>query len=116
MQTIDINCDIGEGFGVYEQESEQAIYPFISSTNVACGFHAGDPSTMRKSVKLALEHNVAIGAHPGLPDLLGFGRRDMQISLQEAYDMVIYQVGALAGFVKAEGGSLQHVKPHGAFI
>lgn len=114
MQTIDINCDIGEGFGVYENENEQAIYPFISSANIACGFHAGDPSTMRKSVRLALEHNVAIGAHPGLPDLQGFGRREMQITLREAYDLVIYQVGALAGFVKAEGGTLQHVKPHGA--
>src|SRR5690606_22470621 len=79
-----------------------------------CGFHAGDPSTMRKTVKLALEKNVGIGVHPGLQDLAGFGRREMKISPQEAYDIVIYQIGALSAFVKAEGGKIQHVKPHGA--
>ena len=87
---------------------------FVTSANIACGFHAGDPSTMRKTVRLALEKGVAIGAHPGLPDLVGFGRRNMDISPQEAYDMVVYQIGALYGFVKAEGGTIRHVKPHGA--
>ena len=90
------------------------ILDFVTSANIACGFHAGDPATMRKTVKLALEKNVGIGAHPGLPDLVGFGRRDMKITPQEAYDLVLYQMGALYGFVKAEGRTLQHVKPHGA--
>ncbi|MDF2928859.1 MAG: protein ybgL, partial [Anaerospora sp.] len=82
--------------------------------NIACGFHGGDPGVMRKTVLLALQNEVAIGAHPGLPDLIGFGRRNMEITSQEAYDMVVYQIGALEGFVKAAGGKMQHVKPHGA--
>lgn len=93
---------------------DEDILRFVTSANIACGFHAGDPSVMQKTVKLALKNNVQIGAHPGLPDLAGFGRRNMNITLQEAHDMVIYQIGALAGFVKAEGTRMQHVKPHGA--
>jgi len=114
MYQVDLNCDLGESFGVYNIGVDEDILPFITSANIACGFHAGDASVMRKTVKLALEHKVAIGAHPGLPDLIGFGRRNLEISPQDAYDMVVYQVGALAGFVKSEGGIMYHVKPHGA--
>lgn len=114
MYAIDLNCDLGESFGAYTIGGDQQILPFITSANIACGFHAGDPSVMRKTVKLSIEHHVAIGAHPGLPDLNGFGRREMAISPQEAYDMIVYQVGALYGFAKAEGVKMQHVKPHGA--
>ena len=114
MYRIDLNCDMGESFGAYKLGTDEQILPFITSANIACGFHAGDPATMRKTVRLALQHGVGIGAHPGLPDLVGFGRRNMDISAQDAYDMVVYQIGALAGFVRAEGGVLQHVKPHGA--
>jgi len=114
MYKIDLNCDMGESFGTYQLGNDEEILPFITSANIACGFHAGDPTTMRKTVNMALEKNVAIGAHPGFPDLVGFGRRNMQISPEEAYDLMIYQIGALSGFVKAEGGRLQHAKPHGA--
>lgn len=114
MYQVDLNSDLGESFGAYTIGSDAAILPFVTSANIACGFHAGDPSVMRKTVQLALANKVAIGAHPGLPDLIGFGRREMAVSPQEAYDMTIYQVGALHAFVRAEGGQLQHVKPHGA--
>ncbi|SMC52489.1 LamB/YcsF family protein [Sporomusa malonica] len=114
MYRVDLNCDLGESFGAYKIGVDEDILPFVTSANIACGFHAGDPTVMRKTVDLALKNGVAIGAHPGLPDLNGFGRRDMVISPQEAYDLVIYQIGALAGFVKAQGGTMQHVKPHGA--
>lgn len=114
MKVVDLNCDMGESFGAYKLGNDQEILQYISSANIACGFHAGDPSTMRKTVKLALESRVAIGAHPGLPDLVGFGRRNMDISAQDAYDLVVYQIGALQAFVQAEGGVMQHVKPHGA--
>lgn len=114
MYQVDLNCDMGESFGAYRLGNDDEILPFITSANIACGFHAGDPATMRQTVKRALANGVAIGAHPGLPDLQGFGRRPMEISAQEATDMVVYQVGALAAFAKAEGGQLQHVKPHGA--
>ncbi|WP_029099188.1 LamB/YcsF family protein [Brevibacillus thermoruber] len=114
MYRVDLNCDMGESFGAYRIGNDEAILPYITSANIACGFHAGDPGTMRRTVKLALEHGVMIGAHPGLPDLQGFGRRNMAISPQEAYDLIVYQVGALQGFVQAEGGAMQHVKPHGA--
>ncbi|MFD2371647.1 LamB/YcsF family protein [Brevibacillus sp. GCM10020057] len=114
MKYVDINCDLGEGFGAYRLGDDAAILDYISSANIACGFHAGDPATMRKTVRMALEKGVAIGAHPGLPDLVGFGRRNMDISPQEAYDMVVYQLGALQAFVQAEGGVMHHVKPHGA--
>lgn len=114
MKHVDINCDMGESFGAYRLGNDEEILSYISSANIACGFHAGDPATMRKTVRMALEKGVAIGAHPGLPDLVGFGRRNMDIDPQEAYDIVVYQVGALQAFVQAEGGSMQHVKPHGA--
>lgn len=114
MYRVDLNCDLGESFGSYKLGVDEDILPFVTSANIACGFHGGDPAVMRKTVRLALDRQVAIGAHPGLPDLIGFGRREMAISPQEAYDMVVYQVGALYGFVKAEGGKMQHVKAHGA--
>jgi UPF0271 protein len=114
MFKIDLNCDMGESFGTYQLGHDKEILQYVTSANIACGFHAGDPTTMRTTVKMALENNVAIGAHPGLQDLAGFGRRNMKISSQEAYDLVMYQIGALSGFIKAEGGKMQHVKPHGA--
>lgn len=112
--SIDLNCDMGERFGVCQLGNDEGIMPFISSASIACGFHAGDPGVMKKTVRLAIEYGVAIGAHPGLPDLQGFGRRNMNISDEEAYDMVLYQIGALKAFVEAEGAVLHHVKPHGA--
>lgn len=111
---IDLNCDMGESFGAYVMGNDTAILETIMSANIACGFHAGDPSTMRRTVRMALEKNVGIGVHPGLQDVVGFGRREMAISAEEAFDLVVYQIGALYGFVRAEGGRLQHVKPHGA--
>ncbi|MCK1993717.1 LamB/YcsF family protein [Peribacillus muralis] len=114
MNAVDLNCDLGESFGAYRMGNDKEILNYVTSVNVACGFHAGDPTVMRKTVKLALEKDVRIGAHPGLPDLMGFGRRNMNIAPQEAYDMVVYQIGALNGFLQAEGKSMQHVKPHGA--
>lgn len=116
MHIVDINCDMGESFGSYKMGSDEEILDYITSANIACGFHAGDPATMRKTVKMALEKNVGLGVHPGLQDLHGFGRRDINITPQEAYDLVVYQIGALYAFVKAEGGKLQHVKPHGALF
>jgi UPF0271 protein len=112
--TVDLNCDMGESYGAYQIGNDEAIFPYITSANIACGFHAGDAAVMKKSVRLALKYNVAIGAHPGLPDLQGFGRREMAVSAEEAYDMVVYQIGALTAFVQSEGGILRHVKPHGA--
>ena len=114
MHTVDLNCDLGESFGAYRIGNDEEILHCVTSVNVACGFHAGDPSVMRKTVQLALEKGVKIGAHPGLQDLIGFGRRNINISPQEAYDIVLYQIGALNGFLQAEGGRMQHVKPHGA--
>jgi UPF0271 protein len=114
IRTIDLNCDLGESFGAYRMGDDAGVLPFVTSANVACGAHAGDPSVMRRTVAAALRHGVAIGAHPGFPDLAGFGRREMRISPQEAYDLVLYQVGALAAFATAAGTSLRHVKPHGA--
>lgn len=114
IYTIDLNCDLGESFGAYTIGNDAEILRMISSANIACGFHAGDPTIMHETVKLALENNVAIGAHPGLQDLSGFGRRAMALSPREAYHLTVYQIGALYGFVTAEGAKLQHVKPHGA--
>ncbi|WP_174612935.1 LamB/YcsF family protein [Virgibacillus ihumii] len=111
---IDINCDMGESFGVYNMGRDEEILDYITSANIACGFHAGDQSTMRKTVRMALDKDVGIGAHPGFPDLNGFGRRYIALSPEEIYELVIYQVGALQGFVKAEGAKMQHVKAHGA--
>ncbi len=114
MNRIDLNCDLGESYGAYTLGLDEQVLPIVTSVNIACGYHAGDPGVMRRTVRLALQHGVAVGAHPGLPDLIGFGRRNMEITPREAYDMVLYQIGALDGFVKSEGGTLQHVKPHGA--
>jgi 5-oxoprolinase (ATP-hydrolysing) subunit A len=109
---VDVNCDMGEGFGVYRLGSDEQIMPYVSSANIACGFHAGDPAHMRRTVRLAESAGVAIGAHPGLPDITGFGRREMKVSPDEARDYVVYQISALQGFTAAK--KLQHVKAHGA--
>lgn len=111
---IDLNCDMGEGFGRYDIGQDAEAMPLISSANVACGFHASDPGTMHRTVKLAKEYDVAVGAHPSFPDRVGFGRREMSASPAEIRDDVMYQVGALLAFCKAEGVPLRHVKPHGA--
>lgn len=111
---IDLNCDMGEGFGAWRMGTDEAIMPFITSVNIACGFHAGDPDTMRRTVECAVRHGVAVGVHPGFPDLIGFGRRDMNVTPEEARNFVLYQIGALSGFVRAQGARLSHVKPHGA--
>lgn len=114
MQSIDLNCDMGEAFGNYSMPNDEILMDYISSANIACGFHAGDPEVMQQTVNLAIKKGVAIGAHPGLPDLQGFGRRNMNISPNEAYQITLYQIGSIYGFVKAAGGKLNHVKPHGA--
>jgi 5-oxoprolinase (ATP-hydrolysing) subunit A len=111
---VDLNCDMGESFGAYHIGADDDVFPFITSANVACGFHGGDPSVMRTTLAKARERNVAVGAHPGFPDLIGFGRRNMDISPSDVYDLVVYQVGALMGFARAAGVELQHVKAHGA--
>jgi len=110
---IDLNCDMGESYGAWKMGNDEAILPFVSSANIACGFHGGDPATMRKTVAAAIKNNVGVGAHPGLPDLQGFGRRDMKISDQEAYDMMVVQIGSLAAVAASQGTKLQHVKAHG---
>lgn len=114
MHVIDLNCDMGESFGAYRMGNDEEILNYVSSANIACGFHAGDPATMRKTVKLAIEKKVGIGVHPGFNDLEGFGRRNIDLTSAEVYDLVVYQIGALSSFAASEGGSLQHVKPHGA--
>ena len=111
---IDLNCDLGESFGRYALGDEASIMPLITSANIACGFHAGDASVMQATVRLAKKHGVTIGAHPGWPDLQGFGRREMALSPDETEALVLYQIGALAAFAKAERMELRHVKPHGA--
>ncbi|WP_322922898.1 5-oxoprolinase subunit PxpA [Paenibacillus campi] len=114
MRSIDINCDMGESFGIYQLGQDDELMAQVTSVNIACGFHAGDPSVMRKSVQAALRHDVAIGAHPGFADLTGFGRRQIVLSPDEVRDLITYQMGALQAFVQQEGGKLHHVKPHGA--
>ena len=111
---IDLNCDLGESFGAYKLGLDDQVHPYISSANVACGFHASDPVVMDKTVALAKDAGVAVGAHPGYPDLQGFGRRNMTIPPREVKAMVMYQIGALQAFCTAHGLKLQHVKPHGA--
>lgn len=111
---IDINCDLGEGYGAFKVGADAEIMPHITSANIACGFHAGDPITMAQTINVAKKHEVAVGAHPGYPDLLGFGRREMQLTSLEVKDYTIYQISALQGFAKVAGVGLQHVKPHGA--
>ena len=113
MKKIDLNCDMGESYGAWNMGADAGVMPFISSANIACGFHGGDPHVMRKSVELAVQHGVAVGAHPGLPDLQGFGRRRMEVSPEEIKEIHRYQVGALWAFAKASGTTLLHVKPHG---
>jgi UPF0271 protein len=111
---IDLNCDMGESFGRYKLGLDEEVIKLISSANVGCGFHGGDPHVMRNTVTLAKEYGVAVGAHPGLPDLLGFGRREMKVTPEEVKDYFIYQIGALRAFVEIAGMKLQHVKMHGA--
>jgi 5-oxoprolinase (ATP-hydrolysing) subunit A len=114
MMRIDLNSDLGESFGAYKLGLDEEVLPHIASANIGCGFHGGDPGVMRKTVALAKKFGVAIGAHPGFPDLLGFGRRNMDASLEEIQDYVVYQMGALQAFGQAAGLKLQHMKPHGA--
>lgn len=111
---VDLNSDLGESFGAYTIGMDKEVIPLVTSANIACGFHAGDPAVMQKTIALAHENRIGLGAHPGYPDLVGFGRRTMAVSPKDVYAMVVYQVGALAAFAKAAGGRLQHVKPHGA--
>jgi len=111
---IDLNGDVGESFGAYEIGHDAALIPILTSVNIACGFHAGDPGVMRATVALAREHGTAVGAHPGFPDLVGFGRREMKATPREVEDLVAYQIGALAAIAAAQGVQLAHVKPHGA--
>lgn len=112
--SIDLNCDMGESFGAWKMGHDEQVLAYVTSANIACGFHAGDPAVMRQTVKAAINHGVALGAHPGLPDLMGFGRRNLDIGAQGAYDLVVVQVGALAGVAASQGGRLNHVKAHGA--
>jgi UPF0271 protein len=111
---VDLNADVGESFGRYELGQDASLMPLITSANIACGFHAGDPHVMRRTVQLAIAHGVAIGAHPAFPDLAGFGRRVIPLTPAEIEDVVAYQIGALSGIVRACGGVVRHVKPHGA--
>jgi UPF0271 protein len=112
--SIDLNADVGESFGVYQLGNDESLLRSVTSANVACGLHAGDPGVMRRTVRLAIAVGVAVGAHPGFPDLQGFGRRELNMGTQEVEDLVLYQVAALAGIAAAEGTRLRHVKPHGA--
>jgi len=114
IMRIDLNSELGEGFGRYDLGVDAEIMPLISSVNVACGFHAGDPQVMARTVALAKQHQVSLGAHPGFPDLQGFGRRRMDLSPDEIVNIILYQLGALAGFARAAGVRLVQVKPHGA--
>jgi UPF0271 protein len=111
---MDLNADVGESYGAYTIGADAELIPSITSANVACGFHGGDPAVMRRTVRMAREAGVSVGAHPGFQDLAGFGRRDMRVTPQEAEDMVLYQIGALAAIARSEGVPLRHVKPHGA--
>jgi UPF0271 protein len=111
---IDMNSDVGESFGIYKLGLDEEVIPHITSANIACGFHGGDPGVMRKTISLARQYGVEVGAHPGFPDLIGFGRRNVDASLEEMQDDVVYQMGALQAFAISQGLRLQHVKPHGA--
>jgi UPF0271 protein len=111
---IDINCDLGESYGEFKIGNDEKIMPHITSANIACGFHAGDPTTIARTIDIAKKHGVAVGAHPGYPDIMGFGRREMQLTSEETKNYTLYQVSALQGFAKVAGVNLQHVKPHGA--
>lgn len=111
---IDMNSDLGESYGAYTMGQDEEILGVITSANIACGYHAGDHNVMSRTVRMAAKENVALGAHPGLPDLIGFGRRAMQVDPEDVYHMIIYQAGALQAFAEVEGLKLQHIKPHGA--
>jgi 5-oxoprolinase (ATP-hydrolysing) subunit A len=113
-QPLAINCDMGESFGLYKMGDDEGMMPYITIANVACGFHASDPTVMARTVRLAKQHKVKVGAHPSLPDLQGFGRREMKMGADELTNCIIYQVGALTGFLEAEGMPLNHIKPHGS--
>ena len=112
--SVDINCDMGESFGIYKMGEDESIMPYITEANVACGFHGSDPNHMRTTVELAKRHNVKIGAHFSLPDLAGFGRREMKIDREEMANIIIYQIGALKEFLKILNVPLSHLKPHGS--
>lgn len=114
MPQLSINCDMGEAFGIYRLGDDQACLPFITHANVACGFHASDPRVMWRTVRAARQHGVQVGSHPSLPDLQGFGRREMRLEPDEITALIVYQTGALKGFLEAEGMALSHIKPHGA--
>ena len=114
MHKIDLNSDLGESFGAYTLGMDEGLMEYLTSANVACGLHAGDPVVMQKTIRAAVKNGVAVGAHPGYPDLMGFGRREMKITPEEAYAYVLYQLGSLDAFARAEGVNLQHIKPHGA--
>lgn len=114
MYRVDLNCDLGESFGNYKLGMDELVIPLISSANVACGFHASDPVVMNKTIAMASEAGIRVGAHPGYLDLMGFGRRNMTLSFDEAKNYVLYQLGALDAFCKVHGVKMQHVKPHGA--
>ncbi len=114
MFSVDLNCDMGESFGAWAMGRDAELMDFVSSVNVACGFHAGDASVIRKTIETAIAKGVAVGAHPSFPDLQGFGRREMKMSAREVFDIVLYQVAAVKGICEASGARLHHVKPHGA--
>ncbi|WP_439858942.1 5-oxoprolinase subunit PxpA [Pseudomonas sp. MBLB4136] len=114
MTSLLLNCDIGESFGPWKMGMDAEVMPYIDCANIACGFHASDPSTMRKTVALAVSHGVRIGAHPGYQDLVGFGRRSMDCTPQEVEDLLLYQVGALEAICRSQGSRVSYVKPHGA--
>jgi len=111
---VDLNCDMGESVGAHSVGADEIVLGYVSSANIACGFHAGDPNVMQRTVKAAFERGVSVGAHPSLPDLEGFGRRVMRVTPDEVYALMVYQMGALAAFCRAMGGKLSHVKAHGA--
>ncbi len=111
---MDLNCDLGESFGAYQLGNDEAMMPLITSANIACGLHAGDPVVMQRTVQMAAQQGVRIGAHPGYPDLQGFGRRNLDLTLEEAAAFTLYQLGALAAFARLVGADITHVKPHGA--
>jgi 5-oxoprolinase (ATP-hydrolysing) subunit A len=114
MLSVDLNCDLGESYGLYKIGNDEEVLRHITSANIACGFHAGDHNVMMETVKMAKSHGVKIGAHPGFPDLHGFGRREMHLTPQEIYNLTVYQIGAIEAVAKACGTKVVHVKPHGA--
>jgi len=116
MYKVDINCDMGESFGLYVQGNDEEMMKYITSANIACGYHGGDPHVMRQTIELAKKYDVAVGVHPGYPDLVGFGRREMACTAEEIKDYVLYQMGALREFARTYDIKLQHCKPHGALF